>query len=136
MRSCLRFLPICGQYLSKCLTYKISCCCCFLQRKSIIFISWHQNAYQQSRGLLSILEGKVQLVSFISIVLYYPCLSSIHEKANCIAIFWMRRPQSLGSCHFCDAWATCLPHKGGCPVKYLAQGHHKRTCQLVLHNLP
>ena len=27
-------------------------------------------------------------------------LSSIHEKANCIAIFWTGRPHSLGSCHF------------------------------------
>ena len=26
--------------------------------------------------------------------------SSIHEKANCIAIFWTGRPHSLGSCHF------------------------------------
>ena len=27
-------------------------------------------------------------------------LSSIHEKANCIAIFWTGRPHSLGSCFF------------------------------------
>ena len=40
-------------------------------------------------------------------------LSSIHEKANCIAIFWTGRPHSLGSCHFRGVWATCLPHKGG-----------------------
>ena len=49
--------------------------------------------------------------------LYFFCicsyLSSIHEKANCIAIFWTRRPHSLGSCHFRGVWATCLPHKGG-----------------------
>ena len=45
--------------------------------------------------------------------LYCSYLSSIHEKANCIAIFWTGRPHSLGSCHFRDVWATCLPHKGG-----------------------
>ena len=47
---------------------------------------------------------------FFSICSY---LSSIHEKANCIAIFWTGRPHSFGSCHFRGVWATCLPHKGG-----------------------
>ena len=47
------------------------------------------------------------------VILYCPCLSSIHEKANCIAIFWTERPHSLGSCHFRGIWATYLPHKGG-----------------------
>ena len=28
--------------------------------------------------------------------LYCPCLSSIHEKANCIAVVWTGCPQSLG----------------------------------------
>ena len=28
-----------------------------------------------------------------------PYLSSTHEKANCIAVFWTERPHSLGSCH-------------------------------------
>ena len=45
--------------------------------------------------------------------LYCSYLSSIHEKANCIAIFWTGSPHSLGSRHFRDVWATCLPHKGG-----------------------
>ena len=47
------------------------------------------------------------------IVVYCSCLSSIYEKANCIAIFWTGRPHSLGSCHFRGVWATCLPYKGG-----------------------
>ena len=47
-------------------------------------------------------------------------LSSIHEKANCIAIFSTGRPHSLGSCHFRGVWATCLPHKsGGVPLSAL-----------------
>ena len=33
-------------------------------------------------------------------VLFVSYLSSIHEKANCIAILWTGRPHSLGSCHF------------------------------------
>ena len=43
----------------------------------------------------------------------YLFLSSIHEKANCIAILWTVSPHSLGSCLFRGLWATCLPHKGG-----------------------
>ena len=47
-------------------------------------------------------------------------LSSIHGKANCIAIFLTGSPHSLGSCHFRDVWATCLPHKdGGIPLSAL-----------------
>ena len=49
-------------------------------------------------------------------------LSSIHEKANCIAIFWTRRRHSFGSCHFRGVWATCLLHKGGdIPLNALAK---------------
>ena len=39
-----------------------------------------------------------------------PYLSSVHEKANYIAIFWTGRSYSLGSCHFKTVWATCLRH--------------------------
>ena len=53
------------------------------------------------------------LPSFFCILYCCSYLSSIHEKANCIALFWTGRPHSLGSCHFRDVWATCLPHKGG-----------------------
>ena len=51
---------------------------------------------------------------FVLFVLFYlPYLSSIHEKANCIAILWTGSPHSLGSCLFRGLWVTCLPHKGG-----------------------
>ena len=53
-------------------------------------------------------EGDEEL--FGKIFFYLPYLFSIHEKANCIAVFWTERPQSLGCCHF---RVTCLPHKGG-----------------------
>ena len=49
----------------------------------------------------------------IFFLFYLPFLSSIHEKANCIAILWTGSPHSLGSCLFRGLWATCLPHKGG-----------------------
>ena len=44
---------------------------------------------------------------------YLPYLSSIHEKANCVAIFWTGSPHSLGRYYFRGVWATCLSHKGG-----------------------
>ena len=47
------------------------------------------------------------------VLFYLPYLSSIHEKANCIAILWTVSSHSLGSCLFRGLWATCLPHKGG-----------------------
>ena len=50
---------------------------------------------------------------FVLFLFYLPYLSSIHEKANCIAILWTGSPHSLGSCLFRGLWATCLPHKGG-----------------------
>ena len=51
---------------------------------------------------------------------YLPYLSSIHEKANCIAILWTGSPHSLGSCLFRGfLWAICLPHKGGASRKVL-----------------
>ena len=60
---------------------------------------------------------RMQTAYISSIVLFYlfylPFLSSIHEKANCIAILWTGSPHSLGSCLFRGLWATCLPHKGG-----------------------
>ena len=48
---------------------------------------------------------------------YLPYLSSIHEKANCIAILWTVSPHSLGSCLFRGLWVTCLPHEGGASRK-------------------
>ena len=67
--------------------------------------------------ILSLIEStklKTWFKFFIFFFLFYlPFLSSIHEKANCIAILWTGSPHSLGSCLFRGLWATCLPHKGG-----------------------
>ena len=54
---------------------------------------------------------------FFNFIFYLPYLSSIYQKANCIAIFWTVCPRSLGSCYFRGVWATCLLHKdGGFPL--------------------
>ena len=53
---------------------------------------------------------------------YLPYLSSIHEKANCIAIFWTGCPHSLESCRFRGVWAIFLPHIGeGVPLNALSK---------------
>ena len=44
---------------------------------------------------------------------YLPYLSSIDEKADCIAILLSVSLHSLGSCLSRGLWVTCLPHKGG-----------------------
>ena len=66
------------------------------------------------RSFWATISGNREMESeIVFFVLYCLYLSSIHEKANCIAIFWTGRPHSLGSCHFRGVWTTCLPHKGG-----------------------
>ena len=62
-----------------------------------------------------ILKGNIapQFLVLFCFLFYLPYLSSIHEKANCIAILWTGSPHSLGSCLFRGLWVTCLPHKGG-----------------------
>ena len=58
-------------------------------------------------------KNSFESMYFFFVLFYLPYLSSIHEKANCIAILWTGSPHSLGSCLFRGLWATCLPHKGG-----------------------
>ena len=53
------------------------------------------------------------IIFFYLFLFIYHGVSSIHEKANCIAMFWTANPYSLESCYFRGVWATCLPHKGG-----------------------
>ena len=58
-------------------------------------------------------DNQHHTVPYALFLFYLPYLSSIHEKANCIAILWTGSPHSLGNCLFRGLWATCLPHKGG-----------------------
>ena len=44
--------------------------------------------------------GRQKVPWFFVFLFYLPYLSSIHEKANCIAILWTGSPHSLGSCLF------------------------------------
>ena len=46
------------------------------------------------------IRGNLGTLFFCFFLFYLPFLSSIHEKANCIAILWTGSPHSLGSCLF------------------------------------
>ena len=92
------------------------CCLCSLLLVSI----GHALRLEKSPLVTKLLRSKRAvdtnraLVSLFCFILFYlPFLSSIHEKANCIAILWTGSPHSLGSCLFRGLWATCLSHKGG-----------------------
>ena len=75
------------------------------------------------------------LYSIRLIFFYLPYWSSIHKKANCIAIFGTRRPHSLGSCHFLAVRATCLPHRnGGVPLCALPKGKQANLFSTILPN--
>ena len=69
--------------------------------------------YTQTILWLQVVDEQVRTDAIFFLLFYLPYLSSIHEKANCIAIFWTGRPHSLGSYHFRGVWVTCLSHKGG-----------------------
>ena len=62
-------------------------------------------------------EERGQLVTtvvvFVQMKMFFLSATFIHEKANCIAMFWEGCPHSLGNCRFHGVWATCLPHKDG-----------------------
>ena len=69
---------------------------------------------------LASLSPHITLIGIGAFFLYCSYLSFIHEKANCIAIFWTGHPHLLGSCHFRGIWATCFSHKGkGVPLRAL-----------------
>ena len=58
----------------------------------IVKDSFSKESTSLARFSLSLLNG--------AFFFYYPCLLSIQEKANCIAVFATRYPHSLGSYHF------------------------------------
>ena len=96
-----------------------------LEKNAVRLISLFASAYVskqmfsrikhiKSKNKFSTSEGHLEhFYCFVLFLFYLPYLSSIHEKANCIAILWTGSPHSLGSCLFRGLWATCLPHKGG-----------------------
>ena len=51
-------------------------------------------------GLRLMISSEPPNFVFVFVLFYLPYLSSIHEKANCIAILWTVSPHSLGSCLF------------------------------------
>ena len=83
-------------------------------------------------------ERRLVLLAFLAAVFfcfYLPYLSSIHWKANCILCFGRHVRNRLGVAISKVPGPPVVHIKVGRSVKCLAQGHNKRTCRLVLHNL-
>ena len=84
-----------------------------------------KNAYEEALDALETvkrenknLHGKLTANIVFVFLFYLPYLSSIHEKANCIAILWTGSPHSLGSCLFRGFYGPPVFHiKVGRPVK-------------------
>ena len=86
----------------------LNICSIFFSLNQWIFYSAHVRLKTPSLSLKNL-----EPISLFYVLFYLPFLSSIHEKANCIAMLWTGSPHSLGSCLFRGLWATCLPRKGG-----------------------
>ena len=87
--------------------------CGFFVGSLLIRNGRHPTAVQVKMSALRVVTDHFYHDVFLFFLFYLPYLSSIHEKANCIAILWTVSPHSLGSCLFRGLWVTCLPHKGG-----------------------
>ena len=95
------------------------------------------NFFQKESYLLDYLVERACHFGMANFFFYLRYLSSIHKKANCIAIFWTRRPHSLGSCLFRGDWATCLLHKGGgVPLSALPKGSTTELAGLFFTTSP
>ena len=68
---------------------------------------------EESFEFLFVMVFALSMISFSACIVLLIFIVSIHEKANCMAIFWTGRWHSLGSRYFRGVWATCLRLKGG-----------------------
>ena len=58
-------------------------------------------------------------------------------RKRIVSLYFGRKVRTLLGVAFFEVYGPPVFHiKVGRPVKCLAQGHNKRTCRLVLHNLP
>ena len=59
----------------------------------------NSNSWNIEEAVFPWLAAEEKLRDIVQFLFYLPYLSSIHEKANCIAILWTGSPHSLGSFH-------------------------------------
>ena len=83
--------------------------------RSLLSDSHMKNSLRISTS--SILPNIAKLVR--ECLFYLPFLSSIHEKANCIAILWTGSPHSLGSCLFRGLWAKLHIEMSKCSKSFV-----------------
>ena len=83
------------------------------------------------------LDGKCErpkgLFLFCFICHFYPPFT----RKRIVSLYFGREVRTRLGVAFFEVYGPPVFHiKVGRPVKCLAQGHNKRTCRLVLHNLP
>ena len=70
---------------------------------------------------------------FCFICHFYPPFT----RKRIVSLYFGREVRTRLGVAFFEVYGPPVFHiKAGRPVKCLAQGHNKRTCRLVLHNLP
>ena len=78
-------------------------------------------------------ENFTVLFYFCFICHFYPPFT----RKRIVSLYFGREVRTRLGVAFFEVYVSPVFHiKVGRPVKCLAQGHNKRTCRLVLHNLP
>ena len=95
---------------------------------------WNWKDALKSKGLKDNTRIKKCCIFFVFFVFVHIYPPFRRKQIVSLCFGWDVRTR-LGVAIYRSVWATALPHKGGHPVKCLAQKQNKRTCRLVLHNL-
>ena len=70
---------------------------------------------------------------FVLFAIFYPPFT----RKRIVSLYFGREVRTRLGVAFFEVYGSPVFHiKVGRPLKCLAQGHNKRTCRLVLHNLP
>ena len=103
--------------------------------KYICFKKLNLLCFQYFQTSLVIQIVKQFCFDFYFVLFYLPYLSSTRKRI--VLLYFGQEVRTRLGVAFFEVYEPPVFHiKVGHPVKCLAQGHNKQTCQLVLHNLP
>ena len=93
-------------------------------------LRWYGHVKRREEGYV----GKtIGFILFCFICHIYPPFT----RKRIVSLYFGREVRTRLGVAFFEVYGSPVFHiKVGRPVKCLAQGHNKRTCRLVLHNLP